>query len=46
LLPQPKAGKHFTKVTINRSSPEFTDSLLDIAVDYAEADTIPRVMDT
>ena len=42
---QPKAGPHFTKVTSNRSSPEFADSLLDIAVDYPEAHTIPLVMD-
>ena len=33
---QPKAGPHFTKVTSNRSSPEFADSLLDIAVDCPE----------
>src|SRR5260370_27045013 len=42
---QPKAGRHFTKVTRNRCSPEFADYLLDIAVDYPEADTIHLVMD-
>lgn len=28
---EPKAGRHFTKLTANRSSPEFADYLLDIA---------------
>ena len=42
---QPKAGRHFTKVTNRRSSPEFADYLLDIAAAYPEADTIHLVMD-
>jgi hypothetical protein len=42
---QPKVGRHFTKVTDNRSSPEFADYLLDIAAAYPEADTIHLVMD-
>jgi hypothetical protein len=42
---QPKAGRHFTKVTDNRSSPEFADYRLDIAAAYPEADTIHLVMD-
>ena len=42
---QPKAGRHFTKATDNRSSPEFADYLLDIAAAYPEADTIHLVMD-
>jgi transposase len=42
---QPKAGRHFTKVTSNRSSPEFADYLLEIAARYPEADTIHLVMD-
>jgi len=42
---QPKAGRHFTKVTNDRSSPEFADYLLDIAAAYPEADTIHLVMD-
>jgi hypothetical protein len=42
---QPKAGRHFTKVTDNRSSPEFADYLLDIATAYPEADTIHLIMD-
>jgi len=42
---QPKAGRHFTKVTNDRSSPEFADYLLDIAAGYPEADTIHLVMD-
>jgi len=42
---EPKAGRHFTKVTPNRSSPEFADYLLEIAASYPEADTIHLVMD-
>src|ERR1035441_4498268 len=42
---QPRAGRHFTKVTNDRSSPEFADYLLDIAAGYPEADTIHLVMD-
>ncbi len=42
---QPKAGRHFTKVTRGRSSPEFADYLLDIAEHYPAADTIHLVMD-
>ncbi|MGH9615254.1 MAG: IS630 family transposase [Acidobacteriaceae bacterium] len=42
---QPKAGRHFTKPTANRSSPEFADYLLEIAASYPEADTIHLVMD-
>jgi len=42
---QPKAGRHFTKVTPTRSSPEFADYLLDVATGYPEADTIHLVMD-
>jgi hypothetical protein len=42
---QPKAGRHFTKVTKNRSSAQFADYLLDIATAYPEADTIHLVMD-
>jgi hypothetical protein len=42
---EPKAGRHFTKVTPNRSSPEFADYLLEIVASYPEADTIHLVMD-
>lgn len=42
---QPKAGRHFTKVTPTRCSPEFADYLLEIAVSYARAKTIHLVMD-
>src|SRR5260370_36565635 len=42
---QPKAGRHFTKVTKDRSSPQFADYLLDIAAAYPEAATIHLVMD-
>src|SRR5260370_27808627 len=41
----PKAGRHFPKVTPDRSSPQFADYLLDIAAAYPEADTIHLVMD-
>jgi hypothetical protein len=36
---EPKAGRHFTRVTPNRSSPEFADYLLEIAEHYPAADT-------
>jgi transposase len=42
---QPKAGRHFTKVTANRSSPQFADYLVEIVASYLEADTIHLVMD-
>ncbi len=42
---QPKAGRHFTKATANRSSPEFADYLVEIAASYPHADTIHLVMD-
>jgi transposase len=42
---QPKAGKHFTKATSNRSSPEFADFLVEVAASYPEADTIHLIMD-
>jgi len=42
---EPKAGRHFTKVTPNRCSAEFADYLLEIAASYPKADTIHLVMD-
>ncbi len=42
---EPKAGRHFTKVTPTRSSPESADLLLEMAVRYSAADTILLVMD-
>ena len=42
---EPKAGIHFTKVTPNRSSPEFADFLKSITDRYPEAHTIHLVMD-
>jgi transposase len=42
---QPKAGRYFPKVTNHRSSPEFADYRLDIAICYPEADTIHLVLD-
>ena len=42
---EPKAGRHFTQVTPNRSAPQFADYLLKIAAAYPEADTIHLVMD-
>jgi transposase len=42
---EPKAGRHFTRATTDRSSPEFADYLLGIAEHYPGADTIHLVMD-
>ena len=42
---QPKAGKHFTKVTPTRSSPQFADFLLEIATHYPQAVTIHLILD-
>jgi len=42
---EPKAGRHFTKVTSTRCSAEFADYLLTIAIRYPAADTIHLVMD-
>lgn len=42
---EPQAGRHFTKATANRSSPEFADYLLEIAEHYPAAETIHLVMD-
>lgn len=42
---EPKAGRHFVKITSNRSSPEFADYLAGIVASYSEADTIHLVMD-
>jgi len=42
---QPQAGRHFTEVTNNRSSPAFAGYLLDVATIYPESDTIHLVMD-
>src|SRR5256886_17487004 len=42
---EPKAGQYFPKVTAHRSSPEFADYLLEVAIRYPEADTIHLVLD-
>ena len=42
---EPKAGRHFTKPTPTRKSPEFADFLLQIAASYPQADTIHLVLD-
>ena len=42
---QPKAGRYFPKVTADRSSLQFADYLLDIAIRYPEAATIHLVLD-
>lgn len=42
---EPKAGRHFPRVTATRSSSEFADYLLEIAARYPEARTIHLVMD-
>jgi hypothetical protein len=40
-----KAGRHFTKVTANRKSPEFAKMLADIALAYPSARTIHLILD-
>jgi len=42
---EPKAGKHFTKVTKNRKAPKFARMLKEIERSYPKADTIHLVMD-
>ncbi len=42
---EPHAGRHFTKITPNRSAAQFADYLLEIVAAYPEADTIHLVMD-
>ena len=42
---EPKAGRHFTRVTTSRSSPHFADYLEEIAAHYPQARTIHLVMD-
>ena len=42
---EPKAGRHFTKVTPTRASPDFAEFLLDIAASYPTAETIHLVLD-
>lgn len=42
---EPKAGRHFTRVTLNRCSPRFADFLVEIASQYPKAKTIHLVMD-
>jgi transposase len=42
---EPKAGRHFTKVTADRSSPQLADYLLEVAAHYPAADTIHLIMD-
>jgi hypothetical protein len=42
---EPKAGRHFTKATPNRSAAQFADYLVEIVAAYPEADTIHLVVD-
>jgi transposase len=42
---EPKAGRHFTYATPDRSAVEFAQVVLDLATRYPEADTIHLVMD-
>jgi transposase len=42
---EPQAGVHFTRVTPNRSSPQFADFLQSIVQHYPEAHTIHLIMD-
>jgi hypothetical protein len=42
---EPKAGRHFTFPTPDRSSPEFAQVIVELALQYPETDTIHLVMD-
>jgi hypothetical protein len=42
---EPKAGRHFTFVTPNRSGVEFAKALFKVALAYPQAETIHLVMD-
>ena len=42
---EPKAGRHFTFVTPDRSGVQFAKALFELAMAYPEAETIHRVMD-
>jgi len=42
---EPKAGRHFTEVTPNRSGAEFAKMIKNVADAYPEAETIHLVMD-
>lgn len=42
---EPKAGRHFTFVTPDRSGVEFAKALFEVALAYPEAETIHLVMD-
>ncbi len=42
---EPKAGRHFTRATINRSGPQFARLIDDLTRPYATARTIHVVMD-
>ena len=42
---EPKAGRHFTFVTPDRSGLEFAKALFELALAYPEAETIHLVMD-
>jgi len=42
---EPKAGRHFTFATANRSGCEFAQALFQLALAYPEAETIHLVMD-
>ena len=42
---EPKAGRHFTFPTPDRSAPEFAQVLFHLALQYPEANTIHLVMD-
>lgn len=42
---EPKAGRHFTYATPDRSAPEFAKVVFDIALQYPDAHTIHLVMD-
>ena len=42
---EPKAGRHFTYATADRSAVRFAQVMVDLAIQYPDADTIHLVMD-
>jgi len=42
---EPKAGRHFTYATADRSAVRFSQVVVDLAIQYPDADTIHLVMD-
>jgi transposase len=42
---EPKAGRHYTRATPDRSAPEFSQFLAELALNYPKAKTIHLVLD-